>query len=225
VNDSNLRSNGQDANSKLTPAPPLEGRISGRCNTRCNTGARKGCKAAGLLANLKSDMLAHAATHSDSQNFKFSGFQHRALRSAIRESPRRTRRRQQPDPEWPHVSRRGPRRAPERGRHRPTPSAPRRPTMRPGGTVRGGSRTGPAPDRPAETPAQERPRRRPTDYRYSGPGTLFVPSRGHSPITNAPFTDTAPPQFRNFIPDTSVTLSRATQPTQYQPGLTRKSSS
>ena len=39
------------------------------------------------------------------------------------------------------ISRRAPRRAPEGGRHRHAPSAPRWPTMRPGGTVRGNRRT------------------------------------------------------------------------------------
>ena len=40
-----------------------------------------------------------------------------------------------------HVSRRAPRRAPEEGRHRRAPTAPRRPTTRRGGTVRDDCRT------------------------------------------------------------------------------------
>ena len=39
-------------------------------------------------------------------------------------------------PEFPQVSRRAPRRAPEGGRHRPAPTAPMRPTVRSGGTIR-----------------------------------------------------------------------------------------
>src|SRR5438105_4153284 len=43
----------------------------------------------------------------------------------------------------PHVSRRAQRRGPEGGRHRPGPTVPRRPPVRPVGTVRADRRTSP----------------------------------------------------------------------------------